>query len=114
EAAAMREELGAPESGLTTVIRGAFELLDLISFFTAGEAKEARAHAIERGTTAWGAAGKIHSDIQRGFVRAEVVGWDALVDAGGYAGARDRGTLRLEGRDYVMRDGDVMTVKFTP
>jgi GTP-binding protein YchF len=114
EAVAMREELGAPESGLTTIIRGAFELLDLISFFTAGEAKEARAHAIERGTTAWGAAGKIHSDIQRGFVRAEVVGWDELVDAGGYAGARDRGTLRLEGRDYVMRDGDVMTVKFTP
>ena len=114
EAATMREELGAPESGLATVIRGAFELLDLISFFTAGEAKEARAHAIERGTTAWGAAGEIHSDIQRGFVRAEVASWDALVDAGGYAGARERGALRLEGRDYVMRDGDVMTVKFTP
>ncbi len=114
EAAVMREELGAGESGLARVIRSAFELLDLISFFTAGEAKEARAHAIERGTTAWGAAGKIHTDIQRGFVRAEVVGWDELVDAGGYAGARDRGTLRLEGRDYVMRDGDVMTVKFTP
>jgi ribosome-binding ATPase YchF (GTP1/OBG family) len=96
------------------VIRAAFELLELISFFTAGEAKEARAHAIERGTTAWGAAGKIHTDIQRGFVRAEVVAWDALVEAGGYAGARDRGTLRLEGRDYEMRDGDVMTVKFTP
>ena len=114
EAALMREEMGASESGLATVIRGAFELLDLISFFTAGEAKEARAHAIERGTTAWGAAGEIHSDIQRGFVRAEVVAWDALVDAGGYAGARERGTLRLEGRDYEMRDGDVMTVKFTP
>jgi GTP-binding protein YchF len=114
EAAVMREEMGAPESGLDTVIRGAFELLDLISFYTAGEAKEARAHAIERGTTAWGAAGKIHTDIQRGFVRAEVVAWDALVEAGGYAGARDRGTLRLEGRDYEMRDGDVMTVKFTP
>jgi GTP-binding protein YchF len=114
EAATMREELGAPESGLATVIRGAFELLDLISFFTAGEGKEARAHAIERGTTAWGAAGKIHSDIQRGFVRAEVVPWDELVDAGGYAGARERGTLRLEGRDYAMRDGDVMTVKFSP
>jgi GTP-binding protein YchF len=114
EAGAMREELGAPESGLTRVIRAAFELLELISFFTAGEGKEARAHAIERGTTAWGAAGKIHTDIQRGFVRAEVVAWDALVEAGGYAGARDRGTLRLEGRDYEMRDGDVMTVKFTP
>jgi GTP-binding protein YchF len=114
EAAVMREEMGAPESGLTTVIRGAFELLDLISFYTAGEGKEARAHAIERGTTAWGAAGKIHTDIQRGFVRAEVASADELIDAGGYAGARERGTLRLEGRDYEMRDGDVMTVKFTP
>jgi GTP-binding protein YchF len=114
EAAAMREDLGAGESGLGRVIRAAFELLDLISFFTAGEAKEARAHAIERGTTAWGAAGEIHSDIQRGFVRAEVVAWDALVESGGYAGARDKGLLRLEGRDYAMRDGDVMTVKFTP
>jgi len=114
EAEVMRAELGAGEPGLHRVILGAFELLDLISFFTAGEAKEARAHAIERGTTAWGAAGKIHTDIQKGFVRAEVVGWDQLVDAGGYAGARDRGTLRLEGRDYAMRDGDVMTVKFTP
>src|SRR3954451_3888865 len=114
EAAVMREELGAGESGLARVIRAAFELLELISFFTAGEAKEARAHAIERGTTAWGAAGKIHTDIQRGFVRAEVVAWNELVAAGGYAGARERGTLRLEGRDYEMRDGDLMTVKFTP
>ena len=114
EAAAMREDLGAGESGLDRVIRAAFELLDLISFFTAGEGKEVRAHAIERGTTAWGAAGKIHTDIQRGFVRAEVVGWDALVDSSGYAGAREKGLLRLEGRDYEMSDGDVMTVKFTP
>jgi ribosome-binding ATPase len=114
EAVTMRDELGVPESGLALVVREAFALLDLISFFTAGEDKEARAHAIERGTTAWGAAGKIHTDIQRGFVRAEVVPWNELVDAGGYSGARDRGTLRLEGRDYVMRDGDVITVKFTP
>ncbi len=114
DARAMRDDLGVPEAGLEQVIRAAFELLEQISFFTAGEEKEARAHAIERGTTAWGAAGKIHSDIQRGFVRAEVVGWDELVDAGGYGGARERGTLRLEGRDYVMRDGDVITVKFTP
>jgi ribosome-binding ATPase len=114
EAGAMREELGVPEAGLDLVVREAFALLDLISFFTAGEDKEARAHAIERGTTAWGAAGEIHSDIQRGFVRAEVVGWAELVAAGGYAGARERGTLRLEGRDYEMRDGDVVTVKFTP
>jgi hypothetical protein len=114
ESATMRDELGVPESSLDLVVREAFALLDLIQFFTAGEAKEARAHAIERGTTAWGAAGEIHSDIQRGFVRAEVVPWNQLVDAGGYAGARDRGTLRLEGRDYVMQDGDLITVKFTP
>jgi len=114
EAEAMRGELGVAESGLTTVIREAFALLDLISFFTAGEGKEARAHAIERGTTAWGAAGEIHTDVQRGFVRAEVVSWDALVESGGYAGAREKGLLRLEGREYLMNDGDVMTVKFTP
>ena len=114
EAAAMREDLGAGESGLDRVIRAAFELLDLISFFTAGEGKEARAHAIERGTTAWGAAGKIHTDIQRGLRARRGRGWDALVEAGGYAGARDKGQLRLEGRDYEMGDGDVMTVKFTP
>ena len=114
EAAAMREDLGVTESGLERIIKGAFELLALISFFTAGEGKEARAHAIPQGTTAWQAAGKIHSDIQRGFVRAEVVPWDVLADAGGYAGARDRGALRLEGRDYVMTDGDVITIKFTP
>ena len=114
DAEAMRAELGVGESGLSVVIRGAFELLQLISFFTAGEGKEARAHAIPAGTTAWAAAGKVHTDIQRGFVRAEVVPWDVLVDSGGYAGARDRGLLRLEGRDYLMQDGDVITVKFTP
>ena len=114
DADAMREELGVGESGLSKVIRGAFELLHLISFFTAGEGKEARAHAIRAGTTAWQAAGKVHTDIQKGFVRAEVVPWDVLVEAGGYAGARDKGLLRLEGRDYRMADGDVITVKFTP
>jgi ribosome-binding ATPase YchF (GTP1/OBG family) len=114
EAESMREDLGAGESGLGRVIRGAFELLHLISFFTAGEAKEARAHAIPRGTTVYEAAGKVHSDIQRGFVRAEVVPWNVLVDEGGYSGARDKGLLRIEGRDYVMQDGDVITVRFTP
>ena len=114
EAAAMRDDLGVSESGLERIIKGAFELLRLISFFTAGEGKEARAHAIPAGTTAWQAAGKIHSDIQRGFVRAEVVPWEVLVQAGGYAGARDKGALRLEGRDYLMADGDVITIKFTP
>jgi len=110
----MRAELGAGEPGVTRVVSGAFELLDLIAFFTAGEAKPAQSWHVSRGSSAWSAAGRIHSDIQRGFVRAEVVGWTELIDAGGYAGARDRGTLRIEGRDYVMADGDVMTVRFTP
>jgi ribosome-binding ATPase len=114
EAAAMRADLGTSESGLGRVVHGAFELLDLISFFTADTGREARAHAIPRGTTAWGAAGKVHTDMQRGFVRAEVVPWGALVAAGGYAGARDRGELRLEGRDYAVADGDVITVRFSP
>jgi hypothetical protein len=114
DAAAMRADLGLSETGLQRVVGGAFSLLDLIAFFTAGEDKPAQSWHLARGRTAWHAAGEIHSDIQRGFVRAEVIGWRELVDAGGYAGARDRGTLRLEGRDYAMRDGDVMTVKFTP
>jgi ribosome-binding ATPase YchF (GTP1/OBG family) len=114
DAAAMREDLGIADTGLQRVVGGAFALLDLIAFFTAGEDKPAQSWHLRRGLTAWHAAGQIHSDIQRGFVRAEVVGWKALVEAGGYAGARDRGTLRLEGRDYAMADGDVLTVKFTP
>jgi ribosome-binding ATPase len=114
DAAAMRDDLGIAESGLRRVVDGAFSLLHLIAFFTAGEDKPAQSWHLRDGLTAWHAAGEIHSDIQRGFVRAEVVGWQELVDAGGYAGARDRGVLRLEGRDYLMRDGDVITVKFTP
>ena len=111
EAEELRGEMGIPEAGLTRVIQAAFSLLDLITFFTAGEGREAMARNVRRGSTAWEAAGKIHGDIQAGFIRAEVVAWDDLVDAGGYAGARDRGKLRLEGRDYPMADGDVMTVK---
>jgi GTP-binding protein YchF len=114
DAAAMREELGVSESGLQRVVREAFALLNLISFFTAGEATIAQSLHLRRGLTAWHAAGEIHTDIQKGFVRAEVIGWRELVDAGGYASARERGTLRLEGRDYVMADGDVITIKFTP
>jgi ribosome-binding ATPase len=114
EAAVMREEMGVGESGLERVVRGAFGLLDLLAFFTAGEDKPAQSWHLKRGLTAWHAAGEVHSDIQRGFVRAEVIAWDALVEAGGYAAARERGTLRLEGRDYPMADGDVITVKFTP
>jgi ribosome-binding ATPase len=117
DASAMREELFSRppgESSLARVVREAFALLDLLAFFTAGEAKPAQSWHLRRGLTAWHAAGQIHTDIQKGFVRAEVIGWRELVDAGGYSGARDRGTLRLEGRDYVMADGDVISVKFTP
>jgi GTP-binding protein YchF len=114
EASEMREDLGLADSGLQTVVRGAFDLLELISFFTAGEDKPAQTWHLRRGLSAWHAAGQIHSDIQKGFVRAEVVSWDALVQYGGYSGAREHAALRLEGRDYVMSDGDVITVKFTP
>jgi ribosome-binding ATPase len=114
DASAMREELGVSESGLQRVVREAFALLELMAFFTAGEAKPAQSWHLHQGLTAWHAAGQIHTDIQKGFVRAEVIGWRELVDAAGYAGARDKGTLRLEGRDYVMADGDVISVKFTP
>ena len=114
EAAAMREELGLAESGLQRVVRGAFDLLDLITFFTVGSGKRGQSWHLRRGLSAWHAAGEIHSDIQHGFVRAEVVGWEALLEAGGYGQAREQGTLRVEGRDYVVQDGDVITVKFTP
>ena len=114
EATAMREELGVEESGLATVIRESFALLDLISFFTAGQAKEARARAIRRGTRARQAAGAVHTDMERGFVAAEVTPWEGLVRVGGYAAAREQALSRVEGRDYVMRDGDVVTFRFTP
>jgi ribosome-binding ATPase len=114
EAQVMRDDLGAGESGLATVVRGAWELLGLITFFTAGEGKEGRAWAIPRGTAARPAAGRIHTDIERGFVAAEVVSWKDLVDAGSYAAAREQAKLRVEGREYEVRDGDVITVRFTP
>ena len=113
EAEAMRAELGIAESGLDRMVRAAHSLLDLISFFTAGAGVEARAWSLRRGGTAWEAAGKIHTDIQQGFVKAEVIGWDELIGCGGYGAARDHGLLRIEGRDYVMEDGDVLTVKHT-
>ena len=114
DAAAMRADLGVAESGLATVVREAWKLLGLISFFTAGEGKEGRAWAIQQGTSARRAAGRIHTDIEKGFVAAEVIGWRDLVDLGGYSAARDQGKLRVEGRDYAVQDGDVMTVRFTP
>jgi ribosome-binding ATPase len=111
EAEEMRAELGIERSGLERLIRAAFELLDLITFFTADTDREAMARTLPRGGTAYDAAGRVHGDIQRAFVRAEVIGWDELVDAGGYAAARERGTLRIEGRDYVVRDGEVVHIR---
>jgi GTP-binding protein YchF len=111
EAEEMRSELGIERSGLERLIRAAFELLDLVSFFTADTDKEAMARTLRRGGTAYAAAGRVHGDIQQRFVRAEVVAWDELVDAGGYSAARDRGTLRIEGRDYVVKDGDVIHIR---
>jgi ribosome-binding ATPase len=110
-AAEMRAELGISESGLDRVVHGAFDLLDLIVFFTADTGKEAMARSVRAGSTAWDAAGQVHTDLQRDFVRAEVIAWSDLVEAGGYVGARDRGMLRIEGRDYVVADGDVVHIK---
>jgi ribosome-binding ATPase YchF (GTP1/OBG family) len=111
EAAELRAELGIAESGLERLVHAAFELLELIVFFTADEDKEAMARSLTRGSTAWDAAGKVHTDIQRRFVRAEVIGWRDLVEVGGYVAARDRGLLRTEGRSYLVADGDVITIK---
>jgi GTP-binding protein YchF len=111
EAEEMRHELGIERSGLERLIRAAFELLRLVTFFTADTGREAMARTLRRGGTAYDAAGRVHGDIQRAFVRAEVIAWDELVDAGGYAAARDRGTLRIEGRDYVVEDGDVVHIR---
>ena len=112
EATEMRESLGvAAESGLNRLVKAAWDLLGLITFFTAGEGNEAVARPLPAGSTAYEAAGTIHTDIQEGFVKAEVISWDELVELGSYAAARDAGQLRIEGREYVIRDGDVVTIK---
>ncbi len=111
EAEEMRESYGVEGSGLARLVRAAYDLLELITFFTAGEGKEAVARPLARGSTAWEAAGTIHTEIQDAFVKAEAIGWRELVECGGYAPARDRGLLRIEGRDYVVADGDVITIK---
>ena len=111
EAEEMRESYGVEGSGLARLVRGAYDLLDLLTFFTAGEDKEAVARPLRRGATALEAAGTIHTEIMEAFVKAEVVGWEQLVANGGYSQARDKGQLRIEGRDYVVQDGDVITIK---
>ena len=105
------EEFGLKESGLDKLIRASYALLGLISYLTAGE-KETRAWTIKKGTKAPQAAGKIHTDFEKGFIRAEVVEWDVLLECGGLAGAREKGKVRSEGKDYVMKDGDVVLFRF--
>ncbi len=104
-------ELGLDESGLDKLIKASFKLLGLITFLTAG-VQEVRAWTIRQGTKAPQAGGKIHSDIERGFIRAEIVSYDALMEAGSYAAAREKGQVRLEGKEYVMQDGDVTYFRF--
>lgn len=105
------EDLGLSESGLDKLIKASYKLLGLISYLTAGE-QETRAWTIKNGTKAPQAAGKIHSDFERGFIRAEVVNYQALLDAGTYAAAKEKGIVGLEGKDYVVKDGDVILFRF--
>jgi hypothetical protein len=105
------KSLGVSTSGVDQLIKGAYHLLGLMSFLTAGE-KEVRAWTIPQGTRAQTAAGTIHSDIERGFIRAEIVGYEELIEAGSYAAAREKGLLRLEGKDYIMQEGDVVHFRF--
>src|SRR5579871_5483263 len=107
EAAEMIAAYGLKSSGLDRIIQATYELLGLTSFFTAGE-PEVRAWTIKRGTNAQKAAGAIHSDIERGFIRAEVVRWDDLLAAGSVAAAREKAQVRLEGKDYIVQEGDVI------
>jgi GTP-binding protein YchF len=105
------EALGVQGSGVDRLIKSAYHLLGLMSFLTAGE-KEVRAWTIQQGTRAPQAAGTIHTDIERGFIRAEIVSYDQLMRAGSYAAAREQGLLRLEGKEYVMQEGDVVNFRF--
>ncbi|MBP5657286.1 MAG: DUF933 domain-containing protein, partial [Clostridia bacterium] len=103
--------MGLEDTGLNKLIRSSYELLGLISFLTAGP-KEVRAWTIVKGTKAPGAAGKIHSDFERGFIRAEVVAFDDLVAKGSFNAAKEAGLVRSEGKEYVMKDGDVVLFRF--
>jgi GTP-binding protein YchF len=105
------KELGLPESGLDKIIKAAYQTLGLITFITAGP-KESKAWTCQKGTKAPQAAGKIHTDFEKGFIRAEVIQWDKLLETKGYAGAREKGWLRVEGKDYIVQDGDVVHFRF--
>ena len=107
----MLEALGLSESGLDKVVKTSYDLLGLMSFLTAGE-PEVRAWTIKKGTKAPQAAGKIHSDIERGFIRAEVVSYDDLIREGSMNAVKEKGLMRLEGKDYIMQDGDIVLFRF--
>jgi ribosome-binding ATPase len=111
EAKVFLEDLGLTEPGLSRLIRKGYAVLNLISYLTAGE-KEVRAWTVTRGAKAPQAAGVIHSDFEKGFIRAEVIGWDKLVEAGSTVNARSKGWLRTEGKEYIVQDGDVMNFLF--
>ena len=111
EKAMFLEDLGLKESGLEKLIAASYSLLGLLSFLTSGE-DETRAWTIKVGTKAPQAAGKIHSDFERGFIRAEVVNYQDLLDNKTYAAAKEKGLVRLEGKDYVVKDGDVILFRF--
>jgi len=111
DAQAFRESLGLSENTVGRIVSAAFELLDMITFYTS-EAKESRAWVIPRGTPASAAAGVIHSDIERGFIRAEVIHWRDLIELGSEARCREAGKLRVEGKEYVIQDGDVVHFRF--
>jgi GTP-binding protein YchF len=111
EKAEMLAEYGLEESGLDKLIRASYKLLGLISYLTAG-VQEVRAWTIKEGTKAPAAAGKIHSDIERGFIRAETIAFDDLVTVGTMTAAKEKGLVRLEGKDYVVKDGDVILFRF--
>lgn len=112
EAAQYRKEMGSSEPGLERLVHAAYRLLDLVTFFTATGGKELRAWTLKRGSTAIEAAGQVHTDMARGFIRAEVISCDRLVEIGSLSTARDKGLLRLEGRDYVVQDGDLIHFRF--
>lgn len=105
------EDLGLKESGLEKLIKASYRLLGLHSFLTSGE-DETRAWTVKLGTKAPQAAGKIHTDFERGFIKAEVVNYRDLLDCGSYAGAREKGLVRMEGKEYVVKDGDVILFRF--
>ena len=113
EAGLYQTELGLTETGLNKLVKASYELLHLITYFTSGP-MESRAWTIVAGTKGPQAAGVIHTDFEKGYIRAEVISYDDFVTCGGEAGAREKGKLRVEGKEYIMKDGDVCHFRFNP